>query len=386
MKKRVRDKSLAIVAERLSGGGVEKVLDTILRHIDKHCVSITVYASHKETEYLPIDGLKYKYYFETLSHNDSRSTVLAKKLKNKIKLYIYYHFSPQLFYSLFIREKYDTVVGFLEGYATRIASGAQKDTRKIAWVHTDMEEYHWSRIAFRNDSEEYACYSTFEKVICVSKKIAAGMQALFKTGERTRILYNPIDRDAILAGAKAPVLVQSPIKGKIKLLTVGSLVSVKGFIRLLECLRKLCDDGLDLSLTIVGDGPEKEAIKDKIRFLSLEERVLLVGFKPNPYPYFANADIYVCSSFAEGFSTVITEALVLSCPIVATDCSGVREQLGNSEWGLVTLNNDDALRIGISRLASDDNLRAFYSSRAAKAGQKYSLQANLKAIETLLFE
>lgn len=384
MKKSARNKSIAVFAERLYGGGVERILDTILRHIDKQLISITVYASHEEQEYIPIEGLEYKYYFETPLPNDTDLTVLIKKSINKIKLFVYYHFSPRLFFLLFVRKKYDTTLAFIEGYATRIASGAQKDTRKIAWVHADMKDYHWSSIAFQSFSEEKACYESFEKVVCVSQKVKAEMVDLFGIGMRTVVLYNPIDKEEILRKAAAQIEVKRPLKGRIKLLSVGSLIPVKGYNRLIDCIQNLYEDGLDLNLTIVGDGPEKLSLENKIRLLSLEDRVLLTGFESNPYPYFANADIFVCSSYAEGFSTVVTEALIMGLPIVATECSGIREQLGNNQWGLITTNDDEALQAGICQLSSDRELRAQYSSRAKEAGQKYSLHENLKAIESLL--
>ena len=386
MKKGVHKKTIVFFAEKLYGGGVEKILDNILQHIDKQRFSITVFSSHKESEYIPLKDISYYNYFSTLNPNDGRIASLVKKTNNKVRLFVYYHFPPHFFYRLFIRRRFETTVAFIEGYATRIASGAPTGTKKIAWVHADMRDYHWSKVAFRSSSEEKCCYDSFEKIICVSQKIKAEMIDLFDVGERASILYNPIDKDDILNRSLFPTGENRPPRGKIRILAVGSLVPIKGYLRLLDCVRKLCDDGLDLNLTIVGEGPERQKLERKIHSLSLDERVLLPGFESNPYPYFAHSDFFVSSSYAEGFSSVITEALILGLPVVATDCSGVREQLGNSEWGLITANDDESLRVGIGQLASDEQLRSYYSIQAKKAGQRYSLQDNLDAIESLLSE
>lgn len=386
MKRGVHKKTIAFFAERLCGGGVEKILDIILRHIDRQHFSVTVFSSREEGEYQPLNGINYNYYFETLNSNDGHIASFVKRINNKIRLIVYYHFPPCFFYRLFVRKRFETVVAFIEGYATRIASGAPKGTKKIAWVHADMRDYHWSKVAFRSFSEEKTCYDSFEKVICVSQKVKFEMVSLFGTGEKTIVLYNPIDIEDILKKAQIQIGVKRPLRGEIRLLTVGSLVPVKGFMRLLICVRKLCDDGLDLNLTIVGEGPERQQLENKVHSLSLDDRVLFTGFEPNPYPYFLNTDIFVSSSFAEGFSTVISEALILGLPIVATECSGVKEQLGNSQWGLITANDDNALCEGIARLASNEQLRKLYSTQAIVAGQRYSLLDRLIAIESLLSE
>lgn len=74
----------------------------------------------------------------------------------------------------------------------------------------------------------------------------------------------------------------------------------------------------------------------------LQGSVQLLGFRDNPYPYMAAADLYVCPSYVEGFSTVVSEAVVLETPVVTTDCSGMREILGDSEYGLITQNTEES--------------------------------------------
>ena len=62
------------------------------------------------------------------------------------------------------------------------------------------------------------------------------------------------------------------------------------------------------------------------------------------------ADLYVCSSLYEGFSTTVVESLILGTPVVTTDCTGMREILGDSEYGLITANDDEAFYEGVKRM------------------------------------
>lgn len=78
----------------------------------------------------------------------------------------------------------------------------------------------------------------------------------------------------------------------------------------------------------MGEGTDREKLEQYIKQHHLETCVRLSGFHTNPYPYLAKADLFVCSSRAEGYSTVITEALILGLPIITTRCAGMQELLG----------------------------------------------------------
>ena len=113
------------------------------------------------------------------------------------------------------------------------------------------------------------------------------------------------------------------------------------------------------------------------------DSVRLIGYKANPYPYIKICDFYVCSSLAEGYNTAVTEALVLGKPVVSTDCSGARELLGDSEYGIVTLNDEAALYEGIKEMLSPDVL-SHYGKMAAVRGRTFSIEGSLNSIYNLI--
>ena len=75
----------------------------------------------------------------------------------------------------------------------------------------------------------------------------------------------------------------------------------------------------------------------------------MIGFQENPYPYIKNADLFVCSSLNEGYNLAISEAAILGVPVISTDCSGIKENLGNGKWGYIVENRKETLYHAISR-------------------------------------
>jgi glycosyltransferase involved in cell wall biosynthesis len=156
------------------------------------------------------------------------------------------------------------------------------------------------------------------------------------------------------------------------MLAVGTLYPPKNYPRLLQAHKRLLQAGVEHDLWILGDGEQRQAIEQYITDHHLIDSVRLFGFQTNPYPYMKAADLIVCSSNYEGFSTVITESVILGKAVVTTDCSGMREILGDSEYGLITENTDDAFYSGLTSMLTNSALRKEYAGKAAARGQQFS--------------
>ena len=95
--------------------------------------------------------------------------------------------------------------------------------------------------------------------------------------------------------------------------------------------------------------------------------------------------MFVCASFAEGFSTAATEALIVGTPVCTVEVSGMKEMLGeNNEWGIVTENDEDELYRDIKRLMDDPELLARYKEKAAERGTTFSTERTVQAVEDML--
>ncbi len=378
---------IAIFTERLYGGGVERILQTVLRNFDYNKYDVYLYSSHKEiidSTFYP-NGLKNKGYFSSIKSDSNSWNKIICKVVNKFKLLIYYHFPPNVFYHLFIRKKFDICIAFLEGYATRIVSGSHHSTKKIAWLHTDIINYHWTNVAYRSSEEEKECYRQFAHIVCVAESVKAQADKYLQISNKSTVIRNPIDRDRLLKLSEESVKgINSLKKHEFQLLIVGTLNENKGQIRLLHILPEILKDNHDIGLWIVGDGEYRDLIKETIVNLDLQDNVEMLGYQSNPYPLFKKCDVYVCASYAEGFNTAITEALVLGTPVVTTLCSGVKEQLGQDcKYGLIANNDEISLRNCLEKMLNPKTLNHF-RKKSKERGRDFCISKSMKEIESLL--
>ena len=372
---------LGIFAENLDGGGVEMILQTILHHFNYDKYEVTLFTVRHVTFPAALTGLPIKTAYAFDTYKGGALHRLKTKVLNKIKILVYYHCSPGLFYKLFVRKKFDVAIAFIEGYATRIVSGAPDTVKRIAWLHTELATNHWTGIAFRSRNEERRCYNRFCKVICVSKEVKRQVDELYDLSSRTKVIYNPVDKERIIRLSQELIQDKPDLaEGKKLIVSIGRLEKEKGYDRLIKVAERLQKEGFRFDLWIMGKGSLYDTLAS---MAATTDSVRLIGYKANPYPYIKICDFYVCSSLAEGYNTAVTEALVLGKPVVSTDCSGARELLGDSEYGIVTLNDEAALYEGIKEMLSPDVL-SHYGKMAAVRGRTFSIEGSLNSIYNLI--
>ena len=101
--------------------------------------------------------------------------------------------------------------------------------------------------------------------------------------------------------------------------------------------------GYQFSLWLIGDGVEHQQLVDKINQEKLEDTVKLLGIQSNPHKFTSKADVFICSSFSEGYSTACVEAILLGIPVISTAVSGAQEIIDDSQCGIVCQLDDDSL-------------------------------------------
>lgn len=214
-------------------------------------------------------------------------------------------------------------------------------------------------------------------------------------------IYNYIDKEKILENAGRPVddrVVAFKNKSKL-LLHVGRLVKQKNQERLLVQFARLITCRQDVKLLMIGSGQEEETLKGKIEELGIADKVKMISFTDNPFPYYRYADAIVLTSRAEGLPNVLLEAMLLRIPIVAVDCmSGPRELLaGDKDYERkisayeicqngILVENADTDDIGKTNylcqamecMLMDDELRERLANNAYKFMETYSNESILK--------
>lgn len=316
-------------------GGAEKVLITLVNHMDPSKFDITVQTLFPD-EYANLlnPNIKYKYCYP-------QKTSLA---------YSIFRVEAQLglVYALHIKDSYDIEVAYLESETTKVMSAStNKQAKKIAWVHCDFAVAVKDKDAFIKKAAKQ--YKKFDKIVCVSEKCRESFVAMFGNDPEVVVVHNVIDDTEILEKANEQ-LPNNVEKSTFTLCSVGNFTSPKNYIRLLKTAYLLHEDGYIFDLWIVGDGQQRNMIESFIREHQMESYVTLFGFQKNPYPYMKAADLLVCSSDYEGFSTFVSEGLILGKTILTTDCSGMHELLDHYNNGYITENNDEAFYKGIKRL------------------------------------
>lgn len=388
-------KKILFVIHTLQVGGAEKVLLNILRNINKTKYDVTLLAIVNDGVYIDevkkINGIKYKYIFnpfckQTQSSKKTKTYIIKRKIVYQIwKIYIFLlKYFPKMLYRKNIKEKYDIEIAFLEGKVCKfVANSTNKDSKKIAWIHTDINNQNK---IFRNIEEEKNCYKEFNKIICVSEEVKN--RFISKTGitKNIYVQINPIQSDEILNRSEEKIEENLNENGLI-VSTVGRLVKEKGYDRLLQIHNKLIQEGIIHSLWIIGDGIEKKNLESYVKKNHLENTVNLLGYKDNPYKYVKKSDIFVCSSRVEGLSSAVLEATILEKVIISTECPGVKEILGESgQAGMVVENNDTALYEGLKDLLTNSAKRKKIENNIKSRSKLFEIENVMKQIEEIIEE
>lgn len=358
----------------LTGGGAEKVLLDIVNNMDYTKYDITLQTIFDIGVYRSQihNNVKYKAIFK-IKHT------LQTKVYN---FYLYNCDNLKKFYKKYIDENYDIEVAFLEGIPTKILA-ASSNPNKFAWVHTDLYNYYGQTKMFRSVQENAECYKRFKKIFCVSQSAKEGFKRRFGFDENVEVLYNPVDEKNIRNRANEPIT-EIKLNDKFKIITVGRLDYQKGYDRLLRVHKRLQNEGYEYELWILGEGNERKRLEKYIQENDLSESVKLLGFQSNPYKFMKKSDLFVCSSRAEGFSTVATEAIISGLPVVTTDCSGMRELLGESQYGIIVSNDEDGIYTGIKTMLIDNEKLSEYKRRAQSRGNQFSIKETIKRTEEVL--
>ncbi|MBO5461803.1 MAG: glycosyltransferase [Clostridia bacterium] len=357
--------------DTLNGGGAEKVLRTLVNSMDQTKFDITVQTTFQEKakDFL-CNGITYKYCFK------KQNAVTDALFRIEAAL--------GLVYSLHIKGDYDVEVAYLECGPTKIiSSSTNKKAKKFAWVHCDLRKKSDEPEVFAEKSKPW--YEKFDKIVCVSENVRKGFTELYGNSHDSVVIYNTIDDKEIIEKSLAP-LPKEIVKKKLTLLMVGRLMPQKNYPRLLKTVKTLLDEGFDFDLWILGEGEDRQKLENYIRDNNLTENIKLLGFQNNPYPFIKSADLLVCSSNYEGFSTFVAEGLVLGKTVVTTDCSGMDELLGNNEYGIITDNNDEAFLNGLRQMLSDTDSLNSYTEKAKHRGQQFSKQILTEQTQNLFFE
>ncbi|MGH6925190.1 MAG: glycosyltransferase [Propylenella sp.] len=360
----VRRKRIAFVINSLAGGGAERVMTTLLVGLEARLS-------------------EYDIHLILLDREPARHTVpgyvRTHQLDCRFRL-----FRTLLFLSRALRRlSPDVVVSFLErSNVANVVCGAALRHRSLVCEHTNTSTHLGSGPAgWLKKLVVRLTYPRANRVIAVSNGTRDDLIENFGvSADKVDVINNPVDRERILSQSRSEATIAAPAEYAV---AVGRLVPIKNFSLLIEALARTPD----LNLVILGEGPERKGLEDKVRSNGLTNRVVLPGYVENPFPIIAKASFFVSSSKYEAFPMALVEAMCLGLPVIATDCpTGPAEILSGKnrpeqgddfarEFGiLVPTDHPEAMSQAL-RLMSDPDVRAAYSRKSLERSLSFSASA-----------
>lgn len=287
-----------------------------------------------------------------------------KAITKKVLFFILYAI-PLIFYTIltFIRKvlfrfhNYDAAVISLQGLNPSFVCYYVNARKKYLYLRNDLSQLKKAQVAENILKYDYL----LDGYLCVSNTVLESLDVInsnFK--EKGTVLYNIVDIEEIkfLADKEKDPYVKYRENEVPILVSVSRMSDVsKAIFRQLDAAEHLKSIGLKFKWFFVGNGSDLEEFKNRLNEKKLNDCVFPVGEKKNPYPYIKNSDIVCVLSNYEGLSGVVNEAKFLGKSIIATEFSGVNEQLINEKNGLIVENDLDSIITGLKRLLSNEELR-----------------------------
>ena len=247
-------------------------------------------------------------------------------------------------------QEYDLAVAYLEGGSAYYVADVVKAKKKVAFIHIDYARAGYNRVIDR------ACYLKYDHIFTVSQEgRRTFLQAYPELTGHISLFHNPVDR--ALMRAKSREQITDPAwcdyDGK-KLLTVGRLNPQKAYEVAIETMCLLKEAGVRARWYVLGEGEERPKLEQLIHRYGLEEDFLLPGATDNPYPYYAGCDLYVHVTRFGGRSVAIQEAQALGCPVLASNCSGNREQIVDGVDGRLVALEPSQIATQIREMLGDE--------------------------------
>lgn len=320
---------LAILANTLKHGGIERVVVSLCNALPRDIFDLTLVLRQKSGEYV--------------KDLDSSVRVIELGASSMAACIL-----PMI--RVLRREQFDVILS--NGVQQNLAIAGLKairlvQTRLILVEHNDpflsrAGTKSWRTSALR--SLRRPLYRQADHIVAVSDGVRSSLvDGLGCPAETTSRIYNPVPIRRIMQMAEAacphPWLESHDLP---VFVAVGRIHSQKGFDNLLRAFGQVREQRPS-RLILLGNGPQREEIKRQITTSRLSDVVDLPGFDANPYRYMARADAFVLSSRWEGFAIVVAEALACGTRIVAVDCkSGPAEILQDGKYGMLVPPGDEA--------------------------------------------
>ena len=238
----------------------------------------------------------------------------------------------------------------------------------------DFQYHTWrGKAGFSQKIERFVCKNA-DSVIAPSNYLKGLVAQWGVDSDKIRVVYNSI------ATSQAPKAASDG--NRISILSVGRLVPWKGFSALIQCMPDLIKENVNYTLTILGEGPDRDKLLHLISELHLQNSVKIVKtIGDGKKQYFDSAKIFILNTAYEGFSHTILEAMSYGVPIITTNVCGNPEIIKEGYNGLlVEHDNKDQIKEAIRKLNQNSDLRDMLIKNSKDTLNKFTQEQMMQNI------
>lgn len=249
--------------------------------------------------------------------------------------------------------EYDIAVGFLECWPLYFLVDKVKAKRKVNWIHVDFENAGFDRVT------DKAFIDQLDGVALVSNSCVDNFCKSFpEMKNKIRMIPNILSSKTIRRKAENEACDANIIENcDLKFITVCRLdFKHKGLDRAVAAFAAIEKENhkLDYRWYIIGDGDDRAALEKMIEENHLQNRIVLLGSKMNPFPYEKMCDVFLLPSHYEGKPMAVTEAQILGLVPCVTEYSAAREQVKHLVDGIVMENKDEAIQDTLRKILNGE--------------------------------
>lgn len=371
-KRKTKEINILFLIGKIANGGAERACVNLAEELSKkYNVTIVVFSEK---------GNEYKCNVPVINISGKRNSLLRRivkvlkiKKEKKITHTISFLIGPS--YVNVITSRYDKAIISARNYMSESHKNNKKDIKK----------------------HKFACKFA-DKIVSVAKVVEKDQLENWKINkDKSLTITNFIDEEKIINSINTGKIEKEDehiFENSKVVINVGRLVEQKGQDHLIKAFKQVVKEVPDAKLIILGGGELKQYLENLIKELDLCNNVFLIGFKKNPYIYMAKSKVFVLTSYFEGMSNVMLEAMECGMPVIATNSYGGNYEVlvnNSNEYGIlvpVCKNSEDEKVVAneIIRLLKNEELRQEYVNKSKERIKDYSKENIVKQWENLLKE
>ena len=362
-------------------GGVEKVMLSLLNNLDKEKFDMTVLLSLNQGElrnefphhvrkiYL-VDGK------EDLSTNPVLQKIQLLQRKWKLEKF---RKNPEKIDREILKNEFDVEIAMTYNDFEPVLNSSNKNSKKIGWFHSEIDLPKLQPLV----PQILEQFPQFDHMVYCSEKIMQIMHRSYPNlkypPESVIINAVPVDEIRKKSEEKIPDFKNRPV-----FVSVGRLHTRKGYHKLMDAHHKLLKEGFEHSVVIIGDGEELPNLLLQQKNLGVEETFIFACNKMNPYPYIKNADFFIMPSESEAWPLVISEALILQKPIIATKVGDVDLMIEDGKTGHLIRYETSEIYEAMKKFLTDENFVQNIKENLIYIDKQFDNQKIFDAVEKII--